>query len=73
LEEFIVVHKVIDPETGIKRDARDEDFLITNNDNIKRAFEMLARWHKQWLWEQKSKAVSDSNEAYTTITKKVFL
>lgn len=63
MEEFKVVHKVIDPETGIKRDARDEDFLIKNNDNIRRAFEMLAQWHKQWLWEQKSLSDSDSNGA----------
>lgn len=59
MEKYIIVHKVIDPVTGIERDAKKEDFLIENNDNIRRAFEMLARWHIQWLWQQKSQLDSD--------------
>lgn len=63
MKGYKIEHKVIDSETGIERDARKENFIIENNDNIRRAFEMLAQWHKQWLWKQIFQSDSDSNKA----------
>ncbi|MEW5911312.1 MAG: hypothetical protein AB1814_02050 [Thermodesulfobacteriota bacterium] len=61
MKEYRIEHKVIDPETGIERDARKDDFLIENNDGVRRAFEIIAQWHIQRMREQILQSIPDSN------------